>query len=212
MHNDQIPAEPATAPSAAEDLELAMAISASIQSALQENPPLLDANLSSGASTSCTQNSSVNTSGSNPVASKAPAPLASIESPRHGTAPSGNSCSIECDHIQHDSVASTIQSTDLIPSAPPIPDGPIHYPSIDSSPVDFSSPAVESAPAKLGDKKEDGGSSSCVICLDAPVEGACIPCGHMAGCMSCLNEIKTKKWGCPLCRAEIDQIIRLYAV
>jgi hypothetical protein len=51
-----------------------------------------------------------------------------------------------------------------------------------------------------------------VICLDAPVEGACIPCGHMAGCMSCLKDIESKKWGCPICRAKINQIIRLYAV
>ncbi|KAL6325365.1 hypothetical protein AAG906_023210 [Vitis piasezkii] len=50
-----------------------------------------------------------------------------------------------------------------------------------------------------------GAASSCVICLDAPMEGACIPSDHMAGCMSCLNEIKAKKWGCPVCRAKIDQ-------
>ncbi|KAI3756702.1 hypothetical protein L1987_56524 [Smallanthus sonchifolius] len=63
-----------------------------------------------------------------------------------------------------------------VPSAPPLPDmvddGPIHYPSIDSTPVDSSEKG-----------KNNDESSSCVICLDAPVEGACIPCGHMAGCM-----------------------------
>ncbi|XP_058208181.1 putative E3 ubiquitin-protein ligase XBAT35 isoform X2 [Rhododendron vialii] len=105
------------------------------------------------------------------------------------------------------------------PSAPPlhvgdIYDGPIHYPSIDYSPVDFSVPCVEqeastSSEAKDGD--EDS-SSSCVICWEAPVEGACIPCGHMAGCMSCLDEIKTKKGDCPVCRAKIIQVIRIYAV
>ncbi|KAL8162784.1 hypothetical protein V2J09_014273 [Rumex salicifolius] len=51
-------------------------------------------------------------------------------------------------------------------------------------------------------------SSACVVCLDATVEGACVPCGHMAGCISCLNEVKAKNWGCPICRAKIDQIIR----
>ncbi|KAL5701913.1 hypothetical protein ACHQM5_027195 [Ranunculus cassubicifolius] len=97
-----------------------------------------------------------------------------------------------------------------IPSAPPIPDGadigPVHYPDIDSSPVEL--PPVQSS------KVESGSSSSptCAICLDAPVEAACIPCGHMAGCMSCLSEIKGKKWGCPVCRAKIEQVVRLYAV
>jgi len=55
-------------------------------------------------------------------------------------------------------------------------------------------------------------SRSCAICLDAQVEGACVPCGHMAGCMTCLNKIKRKNWGCPVCRAKIDQVVRIYAV
>ncbi|KAF8388236.1 hypothetical protein HHK36_026902 [Tetracentron sinense] len=105
----------------------------------------------------------------------------------------------------------------LIPSAPPIPevvdDSPIHYPSIDCSPIEFPPSTVENESARTSEFKEDGdASSSCVICLDAPVEGACIPCGHMAGCMSCLNEIKAKKGLCPVCRAKINQVVRLYTV
>ena len=55
-------------------------------------------------------------------------------------------------------------------------------------------------------------SGSCRICLDARVEGALIPCGHMAGCMSCLNEIKRRNLGCPVCRAKICQVVRIYVV
>ncbi|URE01607.1 Ankyrin repeat [Musa troglodytarum] len=119
-------------------------------------------------------------------------------------------------------------STQVVPSAPPLTadtfyDGPIHYPSIDCSPIDLSMPAVKTA-SRTAEAKDSstsslsktGGSSStagcCVICLDAPVEGACIPCGHMAGCMSCLTEIEAKNWGCPVCRTKINQIIKLYAV
>ena len=106
-----------------------------------------------------------------------------------------------------------------VPSAPPIVEetfyrGPIQYPTIDASPVDLTVPGAGSKTEPVDSKEgcSSGASSSCVICLDAPVEGACIPCGHMAGCMSCLNEVKGKKWGCPVCRANIDQVIRLYAV
>ncbi|PWA72829.1 Ankyrin repeat-containing protein [Artemisia annua] len=83
----------------------------------------------------------------------------------------------------------------------------LHY---TEDPADLS----ETIPvATTGQKeKKDICSSSCVICLDSPVEGAFIPCGHMAGCMSCLTEIESKKRGCPVCRTNIDQIIRLYAV
>lgn len=95
------------------------------------------------------------------------------------------------------------------PSAPPLPvdaleEGPIHYPVIDEGTVDLSVTSDEA--------KGQADESCCVICWEAPIEGACIPCGHMAGCMSCLSEIKSKKGVCPVCRDKIDQVIRLYAV
>ncbi|KAF8092608.1 hypothetical protein N665_0408s0005 [Sinapis alba] len=61
-------------------------------------------------------------------------------------------------------------------------------------------------------KERCGGSGVCVICVDASLEAACVPCGHVAGCVSCLKEIKNKKLGCPICRASIDQVIKLYHV
>uniref|UniRef100_A0A2N9G9J0 RING-type domain-containing protein n=1 Tax=Fagus sylvatica TaxID=28930 RepID=A0A2N9G9J0_FAGSY len=201
LHNNQTPVATAP-PTAEEDLELVMAINTSIQSVLQERPPLLDAHQGFEASSSTSWNNSVSTGNHSGL---------DIH-----IAPEGNSSQ---QTQNHNNVTST--QTNLtpgpIPSAPLIADGiiddgPIQYPSIDFTPIDLSSPIIEDAPATSGEKKEDGDASSCVICLDAPVEGACIPCGHMAGCMSCLNEIKTKKWGCPVCRAKIDQVIRLYVV
>ncbi|KFK21923.1 hypothetical protein AALP_AAs63887U000300 [Arabis alpina] len=62
------------------------------------------------------------------------------------------------------------------------------------------------------ENKEDGGSRECAICVDASSEAVCVPCGHVAGCISCLKEIKNKKLGCPVCRANIDQVIKLYHV
>lgn len=111
------------------------------------------------------------------------------------------------------------------PSAPPLPaeyvasgsayNGPIQYPSIDTSPVklDFSAvtPQEEPAAAPSAPKAEEKGSQ-CVVCWDAPAQGVCIPCGHLAGCMDCLSEIKSKDWGCPVCRAPIQQVIKVYAV
>ncbi|XP_010450048.1 PREDICTED: putative E3 ubiquitin-protein ligase XBAT34 isoform X2 [Camelina sativa] len=65
------------------------------------------------------------------------------------------------------------------------------------TPVDISLPSANSEGTK-----EDG---MCVICADASSEAVCVPCGHVAGCVSCLKEIKNKKMGCPVCRANIDQ-------
>ncbi|KAK9087633.1 hypothetical protein Syun_030027 [Stephania yunnanensis] len=114
-------------------------------------------------------------------------------------------------------VADTILEPASVPLAPLVLESAddeqlVQYPSVDTSPVDLTISSVENIPEKTKVKKDTDDSSSCAICLDAPIEGACIPCGHMAGCMSCLNEIKTKKWGCPVCRANIDQVLRLYSV
>jgi len=197
--NTPAPVVPATAPSSAEDLELAMAVNASIQSAMETRPPYVAANHISGASTSSSSQTGRATS---------PAPP-----------PKGTTSASETQEVGPSGNPNETPSSSL-PSAPPIEnavidDGPIQYPSVDFSPINLASPVMENElPAKADQGKEDAGgaSSSCVICLDAPVEGACIPCGHMAGCMSCLNEVKGKKWGCPVCRTKIDQVVRLYAV
>lgn len=110
-----------------------------------------------------------------------------------------------------------IQAPESGPSGPPVieemvDDGPVRYPSVELSPVDMISRHDEEIPGGSGEMKGDGDSLCCVICLDARVEGACIPCGHMEGCMACLNEDKAKKWGCPVCRAKINQVVKLYSV
>ncbi|KAF9600797.1 hypothetical protein IFM89_012536 [Coptis chinensis] len=84
-----------------------------------------------------------------------------------------------------------------------------------ASPLESSSSRWSYKPAQVGYNGWDVPSNSetqqsipstCVICLDATIEGACIPCGHLSGCMSCLNEIQGKKWGFPVCRAKIKQM------
>ncbi|KAK7344046.1 hypothetical protein VNO77_13269 [Canavalia gladiata] len=190
---------PPTAPPAAEDTELALAISASLQSAIQETPPLPDAQPNFEASSS---SSGMNTD-------------------KQGFLGTTNANTSDSELVHEANLGShqnvSEGGLDFNPSAPPIgvgipTDGPVHYPSIDSSPVDMPSSVGEKLPKEEETNASGGGSSSCVICLDAPAEGACIPCGHVAGCMSCLNEVKAKKWGCPVCRAKINQVLKLYHV
>ncbi|KAM7257685.1 hypothetical protein ACFE04_013426 [Oxalis oulophora] len=113
------------------------------------------------------------------------------------------------------------QNTARIPT-PPQPfteeineNAPIHYPSLDSNPINLSSSQAIGTlgGVKTGEVKEDEeSSSSCVICWDAKIEGACVPCGHMCGCMKCLAKVKARKWNCPVCRVKIKQIMKVYTV
>lgn len=219
LSNSQTPVAQATAPLNAEDLDLAMAINASIQSAMAEAAvynPHPDSGAS--ASTSCNNPGNVfSQSGLVTPAGPCPPIVSGNLLTTNDTESSGKSSQQpQILNTETPTTQTIIQAPVAMPSAPPVTDervedGPIQYPSIDMDPVDIPSSSVETLPAAAGEKKNDE-SGICVICLDAPVEGACVPCGHMAGCMSCLNEVKTKKWGCPVCRAKINQVIRLYAV
>ncbi|XP_008802134.4 putative E3 ubiquitin-protein ligase XBAT34 isoform X2 [Phoenix dactylifera] len=234
-----------------EDTELAMAINASIQSAIVEGVP----NVQPVTRTSNTNGwgSSSSNSTNNGWGPPDTAPPSTLNAQAHlnesntsvyngwaapevGPNNSASQPATSQSDTPFDIPSQDAHPTVLVPSAPPVTDetfydGPIHYPSIDSSPVDISMPAIEIKPvtnevkedtastprfSKPGnDEVKEGSSStsgSCVICLDAPVDGACIPCGHMIGCMPCLKEIKAKNWGCPVCRANVDQVIKLYAV
>ncbi|GMH18865.1 hypothetical protein Nepgr_020706 [Nepenthes gracilis] len=194
----------ATAPPAVEDVELAMAINASIQSAMEEainNPqptPRTGAPIDVDNSSGFTDHSTFGVPGAPTVEA---------------------SCCQWLKQAPGTSGASTLTSMGthaptVVPSAPTtvneaMDTGPIHYPHIDSGTTGTSALEVENSHTAR-DRMQSGGS--CVICLDAPVESVCIPCGHMAGCMSCLSEVKAKKWGCPICRGKINQVVRVYAV
>lgn len=87
-----------------------------------------------------------------------------------------------------------------------------------------SSPAAAAAPAPVTKKRTPPAprdeesrklvkeGQECVVCMDAPRELACIPCGHLCMCEHCayklLEEEKANK--CPLCNAEITDTNKIF--
>ncbi|GFZ14271.1 hypothetical protein Acr_24g0004610 [Actinidia rufa] len=185
--NHPVPVSPATTPSSTEDVELAMAINASIQSAMEARPPYVDADHSSGSKASSNSQSGWGTL----AAPAAQTTSSGCEIQEVG--PGGN----PTQQIQNQSdIPATVQTAPSLPtpaslpSAPPVEnlviyDGPIQYPLVDFSPIDMPSQVVENLPGREDERKEDMDASS---------------------------SSSYKKWGCPVCRAKIDQVIRLYAV
>jgi hypothetical protein len=51
----------------------------------------------------------------------------------------------------------------------------------------------------------------CVICLTAPASHVCVPCGHQCGCGECLEIVRLASRQCPLCRARIATVVRVFA-
>ena len=57
-----------------------------------------------------------------------------------------------------------------------------------------------------GARSPDPADLKCVICLDAPRNVACFPCGHLGFCAGCVKSLTE----CPLCRRTIREHRRLF--
>ncbi|KAJ4805678.1 RING/U-box superfamily protein [Rhynchospora pubera] len=204
-------------PSNLEDMELAMAINASIQLAIIEGVPDVLPIVSVAQSEASLGSNGWATSSSRPSTFNRLCPPSSGTQKAHTDEASSSTT------VNRSAPPATSHARTPVPTqaaAPPwVPStnksfhtGPIRYPSIDSSPINISTTTGTVNTTGAGTDKKEQGAGTCVICLDAPVEGACIPCGHMAGCMGCLREIKEKRGECPICRAKINQVLKLYAV
>lgn len=46
----------------------------------------------------------------------------------------------------------------------------------------------------------------CILCFKEEKRLACVPCGHLAICQNCTNDIRV----CPICRRSIEVFVRVY--
>jgi len=52
--------------------------------------------------------------------------------------------------------------------------------------------------------------TQCVVCCDRPTAAVLYRCGHQCACLRCAYYMHSQRLPCPLCRAPIDDIIRVY--
>jgi RNA recognition motif-containing protein len=50
----------------------------------------------------------------------------------------------------------------------------------------------------------------CVVCQDAPVGAALQPCFHAAYCMQCAGDVLARALPCPVCRAAVEGVQRIF--
>ena len=55
-----------------------------------------------------------------------------------------------------------------------------------------------------------GGEDECVVCMDAENTHSFVPCGHKCVCEACANTVMATRGECPKCRAEVDNVMRIY--
>jgi len=55
-------------------------------------------------------------------------------------------------------------------------------------------------------------AATCSICLTEPADFLCAPCGHQCGCEGCLTTVQRQGGRCPICRAPIQSLVRVFRV
>lgn len=55
-------------------------------------------------------------------------------------------------------------------------------------------------------------SNICAICLDQPADFLAVPCGHQCACEECFKAVQETTQKCPICRAKVESIQRVFKV
>ncbi|KAG9413624.1 hypothetical protein AC1031_012850 [Aphanomyces cochlioides] len=50
----------------------------------------------------------------------------------------------------------------------------------------------------------------CVVCLDRIKQTVCVPCGHVAVCVPCADKLVRTSRKCPVCRAPVREVVKLF--
>ena len=64
---------------------------------------------------------------------------------------------------------------------------------------------------KMNDRNDDRNNNpdnDCTICMEKPINSVIIPCGHLCCCYKCGKELAS----CPICRANIEKIVKTFKV
>ena len=48
------------------------------------------------------------------------------------------------------------------------------------------------------------------MCFDRPADAVLYRCGHQCACLQCAYYMRHERLGCPLCRAPIEDMVRVY--
>jgi len=52
--------------------------------------------------------------------------------------------------------------------------------------------------------------AACSVCFDSPAVAVLYRCGHQCACLQCAYYMRQERLGCPLCRAPIEDVVRVY--
>ena len=54
-------------------------------------------------------------------------------------------------------------------------------------------------------------TEECAVCLLHRKDAVLAPCGHMCACFRCATRLRRQRSTCPICRAPIASVVKVYA-
>ena len=88
----------------------------------------------------------------------------------------------------------------------------VHQQQVTPEQLGFAKPKDPGENKDLSENKEsEDPNGECVICQDAKKDCIFLGCGHLCCCLKCGDQLFRKDYPqCPLCRAEIELIQKVY--
>lgn len=83
---------------------------------------------------------------------------------------------------------------------------------VEEYPADFDPDDLGIEEMKMNDAATEGKTtcSECSICLESRVDSVYYPCGHMSNCFKCAANEKSRVGICPICRADVRDIVQIF--
>ncbi|RLN74551.1 hypothetical protein BBJ28_00018562 [Nothophytophthora sp. Chile5] len=51
--------------------------------------------------------------------------------------------------------------------------------------------------------------AECIVCMENARDALCVPCGHASCCYDCLRAITSEDPSCPICRANVEGVVKI---
>ena len=108
------------------------------------------------------------------------------------------------------SPAATMPTTDT-PSHPASSLAPLSLTICAAAPASEVSESMDQLPiSACGVSASPSRAKLCLLCENQPADAVLYRCGHRCACLQCAHFMRYERLACPLCRAPIEDVVRIY--
>jgi len=80
------------------------------------------------------------------------------------------------------------------------------------APVDTAESLLRCMPVDEAEEAPSASGGTCALCCDRGMDAVFYRCGHQCACMQCAYYLLHQRAPCPICRAPVEDVVRLFPV